>query len=158
LPVDPDGLSRASLALLTDAKAQGLKVYSANLMVMFFGKRFINKGKSEGELGIASANKARAQLQKIDPAICIGLCPCLGRNGSNDEVFTLEDAKTLKTFADKTPWVCSLHYWSINADSGRPRRKKSTESATGTNNAAAAQRPAKPWQFADIFKSFTTTP
>ena len=156
LPVDPNGLSPASLALLTDAKEKGLKVYSANLMVMFFGKRFINKGKSEGELGIESANKAHEQLQKIDPAIGIGLCPCLGRNGSNDEVFTLEDAKTLKAFADKTPWVCSLHYWSINADSGRPRRRKSKGGGSATNNAAAAERPVKPWEFAEVFKSFTT--
>ena len=48
LPVDPDGVSRASEALLADAKAKGVKVHSANLMVMYFGKKFINKGKSEG--------------------------------------------------------------------------------------------------------------
>src|SRR5207249_51149 len=45
LPVDPDGISGASQALLADAKAKGVKVRSANLMVMFFGKRFINKAK-----------------------------------------------------------------------------------------------------------------
>src|SRR5260370_27949072 len=45
LPVDPDGLSPASQKLLGDAKAKGVKVHSANLMVMFFGGRFINKGK-----------------------------------------------------------------------------------------------------------------
>ena len=88
---------------------------------MYFGTGFINKGKSEGQLGVDSANKAHEQLQKIDPAIQIGLCPCLGRNGSTGEVFTLDDAKTVNAFADKTPWVCSLHFWSINGDSGRRR-------------------------------------
>ena len=82
LPVDPDGISQAAEAMLADAKAKGVKVHSANLMVMYFGKKFINKGKSEGELGIDSANQAYAQIQKIDPAIKIGLCPCLGNNGS----------------------------------------------------------------------------
>ena len=154
LPVDPDGLSAASLAMLADAKAKGVKVYSANLMVMFFGKRFINKGKSEGQLGIDSANKAHEQLQKIDAAVGIGLCPCLGRNGSSEEVFGLEDAKTLRAFADKTPWVCSLHYWSINGDSGRARRRKNAGSGAGTNS-LSLEAPAKPWQFAEIFKSFT---
>lgn len=152
LPVDPNGISEASQALLADAKAKGVKVHSANLMVMYFGKKFINKGKSEGQLGVDSANTAYAQLQKIDPAIQVGLCPCLGRNGSKDEVFTLNDAKTLKAFADKTPWVCSLHYWSINDDAGRPRRKRNAN--TGTNSVTASNSP-QPWAFAKIFQTFT---
>ena len=162
LPVDPDGISDASQALLTDAKAKGVKVHSANLMVMFFGKRFVGKGKSEGELGIESANTAYAQIQKIDPSIQIGLCPCLGRNGSADEVFGMEDAKTLKAFADKTPWVCSLHYWSINDDAARPRRKRNVTNTTNTTgvvttttNSVMVKSENQPWAFANIFKSFT---
>jgi chitinase len=154
LPVDPDGISDASRTLLTDAKAKGVKVHSANLMVMYFGKRFINKGKSEGELGIDSANAAYAQIQKIDPEIQIGLCPCLGRNGSADEVFRLDDAKTLKAFADKTPWVCSLHYWSINDDAARPHRKRNA-STTANTNAVTSPAENRPWAFAKIFEGFT---
>lgn len=160
LPVDPDGISDASRALLADAKTHGVKVHSVDLMVMFFGKRFINKGKSEGQLGIESANAAYAQIQKIDPAIQIGLCPCLGRNGSAGEVFNLEDAKILKAFADKTPWVCSLHFWSINDDAARPRRRRNAANATNsnvvtTNNTVATPRENQPWAFANIFKTFT---
>ena len=133
LPVDPDGISRASQALLADAKAKGVKIPSANLMVMYFGKKFINKGESEGQLGINSAKKAYEQIQSIDPAIQIGLCPCLGNNGSKDEVFTIDDAKTLRAFADETPWVCSLHYWSINGGSGRPSWRRPASAVTSTN-------------------------
>ncbi|HUB87812.1 MAG TPA: hypothetical protein VMB22_07965, partial [Verrucomicrobiae bacterium] len=136
------------------AKAKGLKVHSANLMVMYFGNEFIGKGKSEGELGIESADAAHAQIQKIDSAIKIGLCPCLGNNGSRDEVFGLEDAKTLKAFADKTPWVCSLSYWSINDDAARPRRRRNAENSTATNSAAATA--PQPWAFAKIFEAFTS--
>lgn len=149
LPVDPDGISDSAQGLLADAVAKGVKIYSANIMVMYFGERFIHKGKSEGELGIDSALKAREQMQKIDPAIQIGLCPCLGENGSKSEVFTGDDAKMLKAFADITPWVCSLHYWSINDDTGLPRdhhRKTATQPAGDK----------KPWEFAKIFGSFTT--
>src|SRR5262249_3912285 len=103
------------------------------------------------ELGIDSANAAYAQIQKIDPSIRIGLCPCLGQNGSKDEVFTLEDAKTLKAFADRTPWICSLHYWSINGDAARPRRRNAATRPATTNAAA----PREPWAFANVFKSFT---
>ena len=163
LPVDPDGISEASRALLADAKAKGVKVHSANIMVMYFGKRFINKGKSEGELGIESAKAAYAQLQKIDPPIQVGLCPCLGPNGSSSgEFFGIEDAKTLKAFADQTPWVCSLHYWSINDDAAHPHRQRKVTSATNdvgvvtsTTNSVMAPSEFQPWAFANIFKSFT---
>src|SRR6185369_8727037 len=37
LPVDPNGISQASQDLLADAKAKGVKVHSANIMVMYFG-------------------------------------------------------------------------------------------------------------------------
>ncbi|HXR49046.1 MAG TPA: hypothetical protein VN784_16550 [Candidatus Limnocylindrales bacterium] len=152
LPVDPDGLSQASRSLLADAVKKGVKVHSANLMVMFFGKEFINRGKSEGQLGVDSAIAAYAQLQKIDPAIQVGLCPCLGKNGSRDEVFTLDDAKVLKAFADKAPWICSLHYWSINDDAARPRKKSAV---SGTNSFSVSNSP-QPWAFARIFQAFTT--
>jgi hypothetical protein len=162
LPVDPDGISDASRALLADAKAKGVKVHSANLMVMYFGKRFISKGKSEGELGIESAKAAYAQLQKIDPSIQIGLCPCLGRNGSGDEFFGIEDAKTLRAFADQTPWVCSLHYWSINDDAAHPHRERKVTRATNevgvvtlSTNSVMVPGLLQPWAFANIFKGFT---
>ena len=151
LPVYPNGLSHASLSLLTDAVKKGVKVHSVNLMVMFFGKGFINRGKSEGRLGIDSANAAYAQLRKIDPAIQVGLCPCLGKNGSQDEIFTLDDAKILKAFADKTPWICSLHYWSINDDSARLRKK----SAVSSTNSVSVSNSPQPWAFARIFQTFT---
>jgi len=165
LPVDPKGLSEASRALLIDAVKKGVKVHSANIMVMYFGKEFINRGKSEGQLGVESANAAYAQLQKIDPAIQIGLCPCLGNNGSKDEVFGLEDAKTLRAFADRTPWVCSLHFWSINDDAARPRKKRVVTATTNeagtvsfTTNRVAVPSTAEPWAFAKIFQTFTATP
>jgi hypothetical protein len=159
LPVNPDGLSEESCALLADAKAKGVKIHSVDTMVMFFGKKFFNQGKSEGQLGVESAEKAREQLQKIDPAIQVGLCPCLGRNGSRDEIFTLDDAKTLMAFAVETPWICSLHYWSINDDAA-PRRRRRAATTTATNSAVIttniAAAPAIPFAFANIFKSFTT--
>ncbi len=161
LPVDPHGLSNESRALLADAKAKGVKVHSANIMVMYFGEQFIHKGKSEGELGVESAKAAHTQLQQIDPAIQIGLCPCLGRNGSTNEVFGIEDAKTLKTFADQTPWVCSLHYWSINDDAAKPRRHRTVTNTTNelgtatTTTTIAVPSERQPWDFANIFKSFT---
>lgn len=145
LPVDPNGISDASQALLKDAVAQGVKVHSANIMTMYYGKEFIHKGKSEGELSIESANKAHEQTTAIDPQIQIGLCPCIGRNGSKEEIFDQDDAKTLKAFADKTDWVCSLSFWSINRD----RELKKGGDTT-------SEIPSTPWAFSNVFKSFTS--
>jgi hypothetical protein len=147
LPVDPDGIPDDAQNLLADAVKNGVKVHSANLMVMFFGNKFIGKGKSEGQLGIDSATKAYEQLQKIDPAIRVGLCPCLGKNGSRDEFFTEADAKTLKDWADTQRWVCSLSFWSINRDAGN----KPGNHASNTNSEIVQ----KPWAFTSIFKNFT---
>jgi hypothetical protein len=145
LPAGPDGLSRASRSLLADAKERGLVVHSVNIMVMYFGAEARRGGKKESELGIASALKTHEQTLQIDPEIQIGLCPCIGTNGSREEIFNQEDAKALKAFADKTDWVCSLSYWSINRDS-----------AANHGADTGAEIPQQPWDFANIFKSFTT--
>jgi len=146
LPVDPDGISQASRDLLADAKGAGVTVHSANIMVMFFGKHFLAGGESEAEVGIASANKAHEQTQGIDGNIQIGLCPCIGTNGSKQEIFNQDDAKVLRAFADKTDWVCSLSFWSMNRDS-----------AMNHGDDTTAEIPQKPWDFANAFKSFTTS-
>lgn len=146
LPAGTDGLSRASRDLLADAKERGLVVHSVNIMVMYFGAEARRDGKKESDLGIASALKTHEQTVKIDPGIQIGLCPCIGTNGSREEIFNQEDAKALKAFADKTDWVCSLSYWSINRDS-----------ATNHGGDTSAEIPQHPWDFANTFKSFTTT-
>ena len=148
LPVDPDGIPEDAQILLADAAKQGVKVHSANLMVMFFGKKFTGRGKLEGQLGIESAIKAYEQLQKIDPAIQVGLCPCLGKNGSQDEFFTEDDARILNDWADKQKWVCSLSLWSINRDAGN----KPGNHPSNTNSEIVQQ----PWAFTSIFKAFTS--
>ena len=146
LPVDPDGITDASQKLLADAKTQGVVVHSANIMVMFFGNKFVSTGRGEGQLGIDSAIKARSQIQLIDPNIQIGLCPCIGTNGGHKEVFTLSDAKALRDFADKTDWICSLSFWSMNRDS---------ELHHGGDTSSEIEGP-HPWDFSNAFKSFST--
>jgi len=150
LPVDSHGLSQASLTLLADAKTKGVKVHSVNLMMTDFGGQIAGGGKSEGELGVDSANAAFQQLQKIDPAIQVGLCPSLGNNGSSTGVFTLDDARTFRAFADKTPWVCALDYWSINNDT------TNAVSAGAGANGGTFSTVSQPWAFAKTFESFAT--
>ncbi len=147
LPVDPNGIPKSARLLLADAKAQGVKVYSANVMTMDYGRHF-SKDKKMSDIAIASALKAREQCLTIDPAIQIGLTPMIGNNDVRGEVFTQTDAQELKAWADTQPWICSLSFWSCNRDNGKHTDKQDDNNASGIKQA--------PWDFMLIFKPFTT--
>ncbi|MGH7977261.1 MAG: chitinase [Limisphaerales bacterium] len=146
LPVNPNGISEDAQKLLADAKAKGLKVHSANVMVMDFGPHF-SKGKKMSDVSIASALKARQQCEKIDPAIQIGLTPDIGQNDRKWEFFSLADAEALKNWATTKPWICSLSFWCSNRDAERPGGK-SDRTSSGIQ--------LKPWAFTKIFQPFAT--
>jgi hypothetical protein len=147
LAVDPDGIPNDGLKVLADARAKGVKVYSANVMTMDFGEHF-SKGRKMSDVSIASALKAHEECQKIDPAIRIGLTPMIGQNDEKGEAFTQNDARALKAWAEAQPWVCSLSFWSSNRDAGRHGRQKDDNTTSGIDQ--------QPWDFTLIFKSFTT--
>jgi hypothetical protein len=147
LPVDPNGITKGTKELLTDAKAKGVRVYSGNFMIMYFGPKF-NQDKKMIDLCIASALKAHEQCQEIDPAIQIGLTALIGKNRRLGEEFTQDDAKALKQWADGQPWVCSLSFWCSNRDAGKPAAKRTGNTATGI--------PQQPWEFTRIFQPFTS--
>ena len=74
----------------------------------------------------------------------------------------MNDAATLKAFADKTPWVCSLHYWSINDDMAKTRRQRVITSTTNeagvvsySTNRVNVPATQPSWAFAKIFQPFT---
>jgi hypothetical protein len=148
LPVEPNGFTQGTRELLTDAKAKGLRVHSGNFMIMWFGPKF-STGKKMLDLCIASALKAHEQCREIDPAIRIGLTSLIGKNDAiPGEVFTQDDARALKLWADSQPWVCSLSFWASNRDTGKPGGRRTGNTATGL--------PQQPWEFTRIFKPFTT--
>ena len=147
LPVDPNGISKHSRAMLKDATAKGVKVKSANVMTMYFGPQFF-KDKTMSQLCIASAEKAYEQCQKIDPAIQIGVTPMIGRGGNNGaELFSLDDAKTICDWARQKPWVCSLSFWSVNRDSGKSGKR-------GGATASGIQQ--EPFAYSKVFDKFTS--
>ncbi|HEY2759794.1 MAG TPA: chitinase [Pirellulales bacterium] len=149
LPVDPNGISKHSLELLKDAKVKGVKVKSANVMTMYFGPTF-TKNRSMIDLCTASAEKAYEQCQKIDPAIEIGITPMIGKGGTGgSELFSLDDAKKLTDWASPKPWVCSLSFWCINRDSGKPSKKN----PDGGNTASGI--PQQPFDYSKAMEKFT---
>ncbi|HXA45619.1 MAG TPA: chitinase [Candidatus Angelobacter sp.] len=147
LPVDPDGISAESRGLLADAKAQGVKVHSANVMTMDFGAHF-SKGRRMSDVSIVSTIKAHEQCQSIDSAIQIGVTPMIGQNDEPGEIFTQEDARALFKWAQAQPWVCSLSFWASNRDAGKSGKKGTDNHTSGIEQ--------KPWEFTSIFEPFTT--
>jgi Glycosyl hydrolases family 18 len=147
LPVDPDGISRESQSLLSDAVSRRVKIHSVNVMTMDFGAHF-SKGKKMSAVSIASALKARDQCRNIAPEIQIGITPMIGQNDEPGEVFTQQDARAVKKWAQGQPWVCSLSFWASNRDVGHMDKNK-----TGNDTSGIRQ---KPWEFTKIFKSFTS--
>ncbi|MGC9944580.1 MAG: glycosyl hydrolase family 18 protein [Verrucomicrobiota bacterium] len=148
LPVDPDGIPKDGLELLDDARAQGVKVYSANVMTMDYGAQFA-RGKRMCDVAIASALKAREQCEAIDPNIQIGLTPMIGNNDEKGQVFTLDDAEALRNWAETQPWICSLSFWASNRDNGKPTDRQDDNTTSGIKQ--------DQWDFTKTFKPFTTT-
>ena len=150
LPVDPNGISKHSQDMLKDAVKKGVKVKSANVMTMYFGPKFF-KDKTMTELCIASVEKAYEQCQKIDPAMQIGITPMIGKGGDKGaELFSLDDAKAICEWASKKPWVCSIGFWSVNRDSGKPSKR----GGDGGNTASGI--PQQPFDYSKVLKEFTS--
>jgi chitinase len=148
LSVDPNGISEASQRMLADAKIQNVKVHSADLMIMDYGSHF-SAEKKMSDVSIASAIKAHEQCAAIDPSIQIGLCAMIGKNDEPGELFSLDDATSLMTWAKTQPWVCSVSFWSINRDTGN----KPTVGKRGSSNINSGIE-QNPWAFSKIFQTF----
>jgi chitinase len=104
-----------------------------NLMVMDYGV----DTQDMGQAAIDAARAVRAQTGK-----CIGLTPMIGVNDT-DEIFSLDDARLLKKFIDKTHWVVRTSFWAIERDQGK--------SVSGSLNTTSGIR-QKPFEFTRILK------
>ncbi len=150
LPVDPNGISKHSRDMLKDAVAKGVKVKSANVMTMYFGPQF-TKDRSMIDLCKASVEKAHEQCQQIDKGIQIGITPMIGKGGDKGaELFSLDDAKVLRDWALTKPYVCSIGFWSVNRDSGKPSKR----GGDGGNTASGI--PQQPFDYSKILMGFTS--
>ena len=141
LPCMPFGLEKDGLALLKNAKQCGVRVNLVNIMAMDYGQRVKDMGKA----AIDAANATRKQLQGLGLAdTLVGITPMIGVNDTAGEVFTLQDAAEVRAFADKTPWVGLLAFWSLNRDNG----SGATDPRASMTHSGIEQ---KPYKFTRIF-------
>ena len=113
LPVMPDGLTHYGLALLTNAKDNGVRVDVVNVMAMDYGPCI-----DMGQAAIDAARNTNTQMQQIGLSTKIGVTPMIGVNDVTCEVFRLDDGDQLLAYAQANSFVAELAFWSMNRDNG----------------------------------------
>ncbi|MCB5910330.1 chitinase [Streptomyces pinistramenti] len=118
LPVMPEGLTQDGVNLVADAKKNGVKVSTVNVMAMDYGASY------DGDMGTyatQAATATQAQLKKalgLDDAAAwkaVAVTPMIGVNDVQSETFTVDDAAQLVAFA-KEKHLGALSMWSSARD------------------------------------------
>ena len=143
LGVMPNGLPPAQLNVLLNAKANSVRVDVVNIMAMDYGSAYSG---DMGQYAIQAAQATEAQLVNNGILASVGICPMIGQNDSNGEVFSLADASELVTWAQPTGYVTELSFWAADRDNGTCPGK-----ARASNNCSGLTQ--NPFEFTNIFKT-----
>ncbi|AVH58582.1 MULTISPECIES: glycoside hydrolase family 18 protein [Streptomyces] len=118
LPVMPEGLTQDGVNLLSNAKSNGVKINTVNIMAMDYGPAY------SGDMGTyaeQAATATQAQVKSVlglsDSAAwkTVAVTPMIGVNDVTSEIFKVDDASQLVTFA-KEKGLGWLSMWSATRD------------------------------------------
>ncbi|MFI6035603.1 cellulose binding domain-containing protein [Streptomyces sp. NPDC051315] len=132
LPVMPEGLTQDGVNLLADARANGVRITTVNIMAMDYGPAY------SGDMGTyaeQAATATQAQVKSVlglsDSAAwkTVAVTPMIGVNDVTSEIFTVEDATQLVEFAE-TKGLGWLSMWSATRDKQCPGGTKPSADAT----------------------------
>ncbi|TXS36018.1 glycoside hydrolase family 18 protein [Streptomyces sp. OR43] len=118
LPVMPEGLTQPGVDLIADAKKNGVDVGAVNVMAMDYGASYSG---DMGTYAIQAATATQAQIKGVlglsdaDAWKTVAVTPMIGVNDVATEIFTVEDATQLVTFA-KEKGLAWLAMWSGTRD------------------------------------------
>lgn len=118
LPVMPEGLTQPGVALLADAKKNGVRVDAVNIMAMDYGPAY---SADMGTYAIQAATATQAQVKGVlglsDAAAwkAVAVTPMIGVNDVVSEIFRVDDATQLVDFA-KSKGIGWLSMWSSTRD------------------------------------------
>lgn len=151
LPVLPTGLTAGGIALLQNAKAQGVDIGVVNVMAMDYGRSY--DPYAMGEHAVNAMNATLGQLRPIfstksdlELRAMLGVTPMIGLNDVAPEVFTLNDATTLVREATDAG-AGFLGFWSATRDQQCPKRQVVSPTCSGIVQSTGA--------FTGIFAPFT---
>ncbi|MFE2262656.1 glycoside hydrolase family 18 protein [Streptomyces griseosporeus] len=132
LPVMPEGLTQDGVNLLANAKQNGVKIATVNIMAMDYGPAY------SGDMGTyaeQAATATQAQVKSVlglsDSAAwkTVAVTPMIGVNDVASEVFKVDDATQLVNFA-KSKGLGWLSMWSATRDKACPGGPKPSADAT----------------------------
>ncbi|MET9639144.1 cellulose binding domain-containing protein [Streptomyces virginiae] len=118
LPVMPEGLTQPGVALLADARKNGVRVDAVNIMAMDYGPAYSG---DMGQYAIQAATATQAQIKGVlglsEAAAwkAVAVTPMIGVNDVTSEVFTVADATQLVEFA-AAKGIGRLAMWSSTRD------------------------------------------
>jgi hypothetical protein len=112
LAVDPSGLPKDQRNLLANAKTNGARVDTVNIMAMDYGSCNIDMGMA----AIMAATATHGQIQTLGTASFVGVTPMIGVNDTACENFTTANATALATFAQDNDYIDLLAFWAVGAD------------------------------------------
>jgi hypothetical protein len=132
LPVMPEGLTQDGVNLLSNAKSNGAKINTVNIMAMDYGASY------NGDMGTyaeQAATATQAQVKSVlglsDSAAwkAVAVTPMIGVNDVSSEIFKVDDATQLTAFA-KSKGLGGLSMWSATRDKQCDGGAKPTADAT----------------------------
>jgi hypothetical protein len=71
-----------------------------------------------GQAAADAAANTRSQLIGLGISATVGVTPMIGQNNTPGEIFYLDDADQLVSFAKANPYVSWLSFWSAGRDNG----------------------------------------
>jgi len=132
LPVMPEGLTQDGVNLLSNAKSNGARINTVNIMAMDYGASY------SGDMGTyaeQAATATQAQVKSVlglsDAAAwkAVAVTPMIGVNDVSSEIFKVDDATQLTAFA-KSKGLGGLSMWSATRDKQCDGGTKPTADAT----------------------------
>ncbi|MFE9356981.1 cellulose binding domain-containing protein [Streptomyces olivaceoviridis] len=132
LPVMPEGLTQDGVNLLANAKSNGVRINTVNIMAMDYGASY------SGDMGTyaeQAATATQAQVKSVlglsDSAAwkAVAVTPMIGVNDVSSEVFKADDATQLVDFA-RSKGLGWLSMWSATRDKQCAGGTKPTADAT----------------------------
>lgn len=110
---------------------------------------------SKYDMGLAAISAGKSVKQQLVsngyPDCTVGLCPMIGKNDTENETFTLNNANEVLKFAQTTDYICLLAFWSMNRD------VQQSNDGEGPLYAKSAVK-QNVFDFTNIFKGITSTP
>ncbi|MEV7324236.1 cellulose binding domain-containing protein [Streptomyces sp. NPDC093970] len=132
LPVMPEGLTQDGVNLLADAKANGVRIGTVNIMAMDYGPAY------NGDMGTYATQAATATQAQVKSVLglsdaaawkTVAVTPMIGVNDVATEVFKVDDATQLVDFA-RSKGLGGLSMWSATRDKQCAGGTKPTADAT----------------------------